>query len=68
MAKSKIMKKIEKVAPTLTVIGGLNWGTVGLLNTNFVEMVAGNLAVYVYATIGVAAVLTTGSALDKLKK
>jgi uncharacterized membrane protein YuzA (DUF378 family) len=53
------MKTIEIIAPILLVIGGLNWGLVGLFNFNLVEFIFGQfpvLARAVYAIVGLAAV------------
>lgn len=53
------MQKIELVALILLVIGGLNWGLVGLLNFDLVATVFGQmslLARIVYAVVGISAV------------
>lgn len=53
------MNSLDKTAWILTVIGGLNWGFVGWLNTNVVEKIVGssnyNLARVIYAIVGAAA-------------
>lgn len=43
----------------LLIVGGLNWGLVGLLNMNIVETVLGSIPVavtLVYGLVGLAAV------------
>ena len=39
----------------LTVVGGLNWGLVGLLNFNLVTTLFGAFANYVYDLVGLSA-------------
>ncbi|MBI2599712.1 DUF378 domain-containing protein [Candidatus Daviesbacteria bacterium] len=52
------MKLLNKVAFLLLVVGGLNWGLVGLLNYNLVDSLLGGLglASLVYILVGVSAV------------
>lgn len=54
------MKDLNKVAWWLLVIGGLNWGLVGLLDMNLVESVLGSwpmLVQVVYILVGLSAVM-----------
>jgi len=54
------MKMLHIVAFALVIIGGLNWGLVGLFNYNVVSTVLGSwpMAVQaVYVLVGVSAVL-----------
>lgn len=64
MAKKYKMKGLDLVAVILVVVGGLNWGLVGLTGLfgdstlNFVEMLLGAMPVFrdvVYSLVGVAA-------------
>lgn len=52
------MKTIDIVAAVLLVIGGLNWGLVGLFQFDLVAALLGTgvLAKTVYALVGLAAV------------
>ena len=53
------MKKIDVLAAILLVVGGLNWGLVGLLNFDLVAKLFGELSVLsrlVYSLVGLAAV------------
>jgi hypothetical protein len=53
------MKKIDVVAAVLLVVGGLNWGLVGVLNFDLVAKLFGELSVVsrmVYSLVGLAAV------------
>lgn len=57
------MKAIQWISWLLIVIGGLNWGAVGILNVNFVEKLAtmANLPMLtkiVYIVVGVAALIS----------
>jgi uncharacterized membrane protein YuzA (DUF378 family) len=51
-------KLIGMIANILVIIGGLNWGLVGLLNMNVVEMIFGFmplLTTVVYVLVGLSA-------------
>ena len=53
------MKVLHMVAFLLAMVGGINWGLVGLLKWNLVEMVFGmdtGLTMLVYVLVGVSAV------------
>ena len=57
------MKIWEKIAFVLVLIGGLNWGLVGIFNFNLVNAILSNintigatLAKVVYAIVGISAV------------
>ena len=52
------MKKIDVLAAILLVVGGLNWGLVGLLNFDLVAKLFGEMSVLsrlVYSLVGLAA-------------
>ena len=52
------MKKMDLLMAVLLVVGGLNWGLVGLFNFDLVGTLLGDLSVparIVYALVGVAA-------------
>lgn len=48
---------LDVVMSTLLIIGGLNWGSIALLDFNFVEALLGRTQVtdVVYALVGLAA-------------
>lgn len=48
--------KLESIALILVVIGGINWGLVGLANMNLVASLVGGAANLVYDLVGLAAV------------
>lgn len=53
------MKSLHTVAYLLLVVGGLNWGLVGLFNLDLVEMLFGAwpmLVTLVYILVGLSAV------------
>lgn len=52
------MKALHMVAVVLLVVGGLNWGLVGLLKYNLVESIlgVGTLSMVVYVLVGASAV------------
>lgn len=52
------MKSLDLIVGLLLVVGGLNWGLVGLLNFNLVATLFGNASVVsrvVYAIVGICA-------------
>lgn len=52
------MKAVNTVAVVLIIIGGLNWGLVGLFDFNLVDTVFGEgsaLARVIYVVVGLAA-------------
>lgn len=65
------MKNLDLVALILVVVGGLNWGLVGLLNTNFVTALLGEgsgLSTIVYLLVGLSAVYIAATLLPKQMK
>ena len=58
LEKEKDMKKLDVLAAVLLVVGGLNWGLVGILNFDLVATIFGNssfLSNTVYAVVGLCA-------------
>ena len=54
------MKAVHMVAFILVIVGGLNWGLIGLLQINLVEMLLGSVPTVqqiVYVLVGVSAVV-----------
>ncbi|MFC1801472.1 DUF378 domain-containing protein [Nanoarchaeota archaeon] len=52
------LKPLDWIAFVLTIIGGLNWGLVGLFDLNLVDTIFGSiswLATIVYVLVGLAA-------------
>lgn len=57
LMNAQYMKWVELVGTLLVVVGALNWGLVGLLNLNVVNMLLGSMPVVeqvVYVLVGVA--------------
>lgn len=55
------MNLLDKTALILTVVGGINWGLVGIANLNLVELILGYLpilATIVYILVGISACYT----------
>lgn len=64
------MKKIYYVALLLLVIGGLNWGLVGLLNFDLVAALLGQMSLLsrvVYSLVGVSAVVVGAKGFSKME-
>jgi uncharacterized membrane protein YuzA (DUF378 family) len=50
---------IDWIALVLVIVGGLNWGLVGLLNVDLVELIFGSIPILqriVYIVVGLAAI------------
>jgi len=63
------MKALHMAAFTLLVVGGLNWGLVGLFNYNLVDSLLGGLGLtnIVYILVGVSAVYTAATHMGDCK-
>lgn len=64
------MKNLELAALVLLIVGGLNWGLVGLLNFNLVTTLLGEgsvLTTVVYALVGLSAVYVAVVKFGKMK-
>lgn len=54
------MKKVDLLTKILIIIGGLNWGLVGLLNFDLVATLFGDmteLSRTVYSLVGISAII-----------
>jgi uncharacterized membrane protein YuzA (DUF378 family) len=69
MAK-KVMNVIFVIAMVLLVIGGLNWGLIGLINFNLVESLFGSslVASIIYMLVGLSALYVALAKLFMKKK
>lgn len=55
------MEIVKKIAFILTIVGGLNWGLIGLFNFDLVAFIFGQMSYLsrlVYVVVGASAVLT----------
>jgi len=62
------MKAMYMIALLLLVVGGLNWGLVGLLNFDLVATIFGEMSMLsriVYSLVGVSAVFVAAKTLMK---
>ncbi len=63
------MKSIQLVALVLLIVGGLNWGLVGLLDFNLVGALMGDgsaLSRIVYSLVGLSAIaVAVNAAMDQ---
>ena len=50
------MKVLDLITRALTIAGAVNWGAVGLLQTDLVAGLFGQFAPFVYAVVGVCGV------------
>lgn len=75
MAKDKKNKWLEYICAVMTVlliVGGLNWGLVGLFDFNLVDAILGlvsmqEYAYLVYILVGISAVVEIGCLISKKK-
>ncbi|MFV0392934.1 MAG: DUF378 domain-containing protein [Coprobacillaceae bacterium] len=54
------MNVIQKISLVLTIIGALNWGSIGLFNYNIVDSLFGNgsfPAMLIYILVGIAGII-----------
>ena len=62
MTGNLIPDPLGRIAHVLLVIGGLNWGLVGLLDTNLVAIIAdataGVVGTLIYTLVGLSAILS----------
>lgn len=49
------MKTLDVIAAVVLVIGGLNWGLVGVFDWDFVAALVGELGRAIYVLVGLAA-------------
>jgi len=63
------MKWLHIIAFILVIVGGLNWGLIGLLNINLVMWLlgAGMLAKVVYILVGLSAVYLIATHMNDCK-
>jgi len=57
----KKLNVLDWIALVLVIIGGLNWGLVGLFNLDLVQLILGSIAILakiVYVLVGLAAIYT----------
>ncbi len=62
------MKTIKIIALILVVIGGLNWGLVGLLDVDLVATLFGEMSVIsrvVYVLVGLSAIILAVASFSK---
>lgn len=57
------MSTLQKICLCITIIGGINWGLVGLLDFNLVESIFGGESIIpriVYSLVGLTSLINTG--------
>lgn len=57
------MSTLQKICLCITIIGGINWGLVGLLDFNLVEAIFGGESIIsriVYSLVGLTSLINTG--------
>ena len=58
-----MMKTLNVIALTLTIIGAINWGLIGLLDFNLVEAIFGQTSIIpriVYSLVGLTSLINIG--------
>ena len=63
------MSTLQKICLCITIIGGINWGLVGLLDFNLVEAIFGASSVIsriVYSLVGLTSMINVGILLMDL--
>lgn len=57
------MNLLQKICLVITIIGGINWGFIGLLDINLVESIFGVSSVIsriIYALVGLTSIINIG--------
>jgi hypothetical protein len=64
----EMLKRFEPMALFLLIVGGLNWGILGLSETNVLAEIfgTGTLVDVIYVLVGVAALITVPRLLQEL--
>lgn len=63
------MSALQKICLCITIIGGLNWGLIGLLDFNLVEAIFGAESIIpriVYSLVGLTSMINIGILLMDL--
>lgn len=65
------MQTLQKICLSLTIVGAINWGLVGLFNFNLVEAIFGVdalLTKVIYSFVGLAGIINIGLLLTPFEK
>ena len=69
--KEVIMTTLQKICLVITIIGGLNWGLIGLLDFNIIDAIftAGSvISRIIYSLVGITSIINIGILLMDLDK
>lgn len=69
--KEVIMTTLQEICLVITIIGGLNWGLVGLLDFNIIDAIftAGSvISRIIYSIVGITSIINIGILLMDLDK
>ena len=69
--KEVIMTTLQKICLVITIISGLNWGLVGLLDFNIIDAIftAGSvISRIIYSIVGITSIINIGILLMDLDK
>ena len=61
------MKQLQKIAQVLLIVGGLNWGLVGLFEFDLVAAIFGDMTALsriVYVLVGISALIGASLLID----
>ena len=61
------MKQLQKIAQVLLIVGGLNWGLVGLFEFDLVAAIFGDMTTLsriVYVLVGISALIGASLLID----
>ena len=61
------MKQLQKIAQVLLIVGGLNWGLVGLFELDLVAAIFGDMTALsriVYVLVGISALIGASLLID----
>lgn len=64
------METLQKIALVFTIIGAINWGLIGILDFNLVEMLFGDMTILsriIYGIVGICGIINIGIFFNHLE-
>ena len=60
--KDEKMETIQKICLTITIIGAIVWGIIGLFNVNIIEALFGDTIIprIIYSLVGITGIINIG--------
>ena len=65
------METLQKIALTITIIGAINWGLIGLLDFNLVDTIFGVGSIFsriIYVLVGICGLINIGILFNHIEE